>query len=125
LPYYNADIDLKQEGQTIDYRLRRSDRPAAEFHGRWTVGEPLPVTQPGSLEFFLTERYCLYSEHGERLCRARIHHRPWPLRTAKVSSFFSTMIEAQGLKAPEGDPLLHYAEEISVDIWALKKIETS
>jgi len=122
LPYYNADIDLKQEGQTIDYRLRRRDQPAAEFHSSWTIGEPLPVSQPASLEFFLTERYCLYSEYGESLYRARIHHQPWPLRSANLSSFSSTMIEALGLKAPGGDPLLHYAEEISVDIWALKKI---
>jgi uncharacterized protein YqjF (DUF2071 family) len=122
LPYYNADIELVQQGETIDYWLQRRDKPAAEFHGRWTIGEPLPVTHPDSLEFFLTERYCLYSKHSEDLYQARIHHQPWPLRRASLASFKSTMIEAQGLQAPAGDPLLHYAEEISVDIWALKKI---
>jgi uncharacterized protein YqjF (DUF2071 family) len=125
LPYYNADIELVQQGATIDYSLHRRDKPAAAFHGRWTIGEPLPATQPDSLEFFLTERYCLYSRYGGSLYRARIYHQPWPLRAANVSSFSSTMIEAQGLQTPAGDPLLHYAEEIAVDIWALKKIGTS
>jgi hypothetical protein len=32
------------------------------------------------------------------------------------------MIESVGLPTPQGDPLLHYAEEISVDIWGLKRL---
>jgi hypothetical protein len=35
------------------------------------------------------------------------------------------MIECRGLLTPKGDPLLHYAEELSVEIWPLKKIEGS
>jgi hypothetical protein len=31
------------------------------------------------------------------------------------------MIESLGVSTPPGDPLLHYAEELSVDIWPLKK----
>jgi hypothetical protein len=33
------------------------------------------------------------------------------------------MIESHGLSAPEGDPLLHYAEAIAVDIWSLEEVE--
>ena len=121
LPYYNADIELQQEAHTIDYSLLRRGEPAAEFQAEWTIGEPLPVSRPGSLEFFLTERYCLYSQHASKLYRGRIHHRPWPLQRAALSSYGSTMIESQGLTSPSGDPLLHYVEELTVDIWALQK----
>jgi len=124
LPYYNADIELKQEDDRIDYSLKRRDEPAAEFHGRWSIGEPFPVSQvsqPDSLEFFLTERYCLYSQQSSKLYRGRIYHRPWPLQKATLSSFTSTMIESLGLTTPAGEPLLHYAEELTVDIWALQK----
>jgi uncharacterized protein YqjF (DUF2071 family) len=123
LPYYNAEIELQQAGHTIDYRLRRTDEPAAEFAASWKVGEALPCSQAGSLEFFLTERYCLYSEHDREIYRARIHHKPWPLKAASLTSFRSTMIESHGLPTPAGEPLLHYAEEISVNIWPLENCE--
>ena len=61
LPYYNADIDLTQHDDTINYSLTRTDEPVANFAATWTVGAPLPQSQPDSLEFFLTERYCLFS----------------------------------------------------------------
>lgn len=123
LPYFNAEIELEEEDGTIDYTLSRRDEPHAEMEARWTIGEALPESEPGSLAFFLTERYCLYSEDSsEQLYRARIHHAPWPLQEASLESLRSTMIESQGLPTPEGDPLLHYAEALAVDIWPLKKV---
>jgi hypothetical protein len=32
------------------------------------------------------------------------------------------MIESLGLKSPKGEPVLHYTEEIEVDIWAIKRV---
>lgn len=121
LPYYNAEIELRQDGQTIDYSLTRTDDPPANFAATWKIGESLPESHPSSIEFFLTERYCLYSEGSGQLYRARIAHQPWPLQTARLSSFNSSMIESHGLPTPEGDPLLHYCEELDVDIWSLEK----
>ena len=122
LPYYNAEIDLDQEGPKIDYRLKRTDDPPAEFESTWKVGETLPYSHPGSVEFFLTERYCLYSAHEGEIFRARIYHEPWPLQKASLVSFESTMIESHDLPTPNEDPLLHYAEEISVEIWPLEEM---
>jgi uncharacterized protein len=121
LPYYNAEIELTQNSEAIDYQLRRTDEPPAEFKAAWRIGASLPTATVGSLEFFLTERYCLYSEHKGRIYRARIHHPSWPLQQAHVSSYDSTMIESLGLATPMTDPLLHYAEEIQVSIWPLKR----
>jgi uncharacterized protein YqjF (DUF2071 family) len=120
LPYYNAEIEIEEQGTRIDYSLTRTDDPPAELQASWKVGETLPYSHPGSLEFFLTERYCLYSERDGKLYRARIYHEPWPLKKAGLTSLSSTMIQSLGLPAPEQEPLLHYAEEISVDIWRLK-----
>ena len=125
LPYFNARMALKQESNSIMYTSIREDKRGApaRFDARWLIGDQLPQSQPGSIEFFLTERYCLYSEHQDEIYRASIHHHPWPLQQAKLTSFSSTMIEAQALPTPEGAPLLHYAEKLSVDIWPLKKAE--
>jgi uncharacterized protein len=124
LPYFNAEMELEQEDATIIYSSTRteSDEPEAKLATTWKIGETLPYSHPGSLEFFLTERYCLYSAHKQKLYRARIFHEPWPLKKASLSSFDSTMIESHGLPTPKGDPLLHYAEEISVDIWSLEEV---
>ncbi len=123
LPYFHAHIELAQTAATIHYKLRRMHpNPRAEFQATWTCGAALPPSQPDSLAFFLTERYCLYAAHGARLYRSRIHHRPWPLQRAELSALHSTMIEAHDLPTPEGDPLLHYAEALAVDIWPLQRL---
>lgn len=124
LPYFKAEMSLEQEGKTINYSSRRSDGRGspAEFQATWNIGDPLPQSTPNSLEFFLTERYCLYSFHRDQVFRSRIFHERWPLRSATVESYQSTMIESLGLPEPQGEPLLHYAESIAVDIWPLKKV---
>jgi uncharacterized protein YqjF (DUF2071 family) len=124
LPYYYADIELKEHGKTIDYRLDRDDddSPAA-FKATWKIGDPLAQSQPGSKEFFLTERYILYAEHDDQLYRARIHHEPWPLQEAELKSWGSSMVEANRLRQPPGEPIVHYAEEIDVEIWYLEKVD--
>ena len=119
LPYFRARMGLKRQGRTIRFASRRT-HPAvpAEFDAAWTVGDKLPQSQPGSLEFFLTERYCLYSARKDHLYRARIFHRPWPLHGAHLLSCRSTMIESQGLPSPGGIPLLHQqGEPLRVRIW--------
>jgi uncharacterized protein YqjF (DUF2071 family) len=124
VPYFTADLSLRQQGDSITYRSRRTHRgaPAARFDARWTFGARLPESQPGSLEFFLTERYCFYTTRGASVFRCRIHHAPWPLSSAEVSTYHSTMIESHGLPAPEGPPLLHYAEAVTADIWPLERM---
>ena len=122
LPYFNAAIDLEQIGATIDFALKRTEEPAAAFRGSWNIGETIPFSHPDSLEFFLTERYCLYAEAGKDLYRARIFHQPWPLQKATLKAHESTMIESLGLKTLRGEPVLNYAEEIEVDVWPIKKL---
>jgi uncharacterized protein YqjF (DUF2071 family) len=124
LPYFNAQMSLTQTGNTISYSSVRKDRRGepAELQAIWTIGDTLPAALPDSLDFFLTERYCLDTENNGKLYRARIHHQPWPLRKAELNSLDSTMIESHGLTILDGDPLLHYCEELSVEIFWLKEI---
>lgn len=132
LPYFNAEMSLDQKEKTINYSSKRIDERGApaEFKATWNIGEPLPQSTPESLEFFLTERYCLYSHHHDQLYRSRIFHQAWPLRKAELVSatpalaggYRSTMIESLGIPQPEGEPLLHYAESIAVGIWPLKQV---
>jgi len=125
LCYFNARMRLDQTGNTINYSSIREDKRAApaRFEASWSIGESLSESQPDSLEFFLTERYCLYVSHRDQLHRSRIFHNPWPLRRATISNYQSTMIESLGVAEPRGQPLLHYAESVAVDIWPLRRVE--
>jgi uncharacterized protein YqjF (DUF2071 family) len=124
LRYFTAEMSLKQNGKRIVYHSRRThrDAPAASFDATWKIGDALGESAPGSLEFFLTERYCFYTVSGESVYRCRIQHAPWQLRSAEVSAYKSTMIESYNLPTPEGKPLLHYCEELAVDVWTLERV---
>ena len=113
-------MSLERRERNLYFASRRAPRHTApaEFEAVWTVGEKLPQCVPGSLEFFLIERYCLYSARGGKLYRVRILHSPWPLHAARLLSCRSTMIEGQGLPSPEDGPLLHQqGEPLKVRVW--------
>jgi uncharacterized protein len=125
LPYFQALMTLEEQEQTIRFTSRRMHvgAPAAQFEATWTGGEFLPELAPDTLDFFLIERYCLYSASGGSLYRGRIFHPPWPLRRATLSGLSSTMIQAQGLLEPVGEPLLHFqAAPLDVEIWPLEEV---
>jgi uncharacterized protein len=122
LPYYFADIELKGKYK-LKYRLKRRDEPSAAFKAEWSAGKALPQAQPGSREFFLTERYVLYTQFEHELFRARIHHEPWQLYEAELTTFASSMLEGKQIPHPKTQPILHHAEQVSVDIWPLESVE--
>lgn len=70
----------------------------------WNSGVHRPEPAPESLDFFLIERYCLYSADGGTLYRARVHHPPWQLREAQLHHLASTMSQAHGLPSLTGGP---------------------
>lgn len=124
LPYFNARMELTQSGNKIRYASTRTHKNArsATLGAEWQIGGALEESVRGTLPFFLTERYCLYAAHREKLMRMRIFHPPWPLRRATLNSWESTMVESHGLPEPKGEPLLHYAERIDVKIWPDKVV---
>jgi uncharacterized protein YqjF (DUF2071 family) len=124
LPYFHAQIRLEQNGTGVHFRsLRKHAGTPAEFEAAWSPGETLPEAKPGSLEFFLIERYCLYAERRGHLYRALVHHPPWQLCRATLLSLASIMVEAQGIPAPSGAPLVHaQAEPQRVEVWPLQRV---
>jgi uncharacterized protein len=125
LPYFRARMRLQEKHASIQFTSTRAHpgAPPARFEGTWARGEPLPSPPPDSLDFFLVERYCLYTLHWGRLYRVRIFHRPWPLRRVERLSFTSTMLESQGLPTPPEAPRRHaQGEPLRVGIWPPERL---
>jgi uncharacterized protein YqjF (DUF2071 family) len=125
LPYFRARMRLQEKHASIQFTSTRAHpgAPPARFEGTWARGEPLPSPPPDSLDFFLVERYCLFTTHWGRLYRVRIFHRPWPLRRVERLSFTSTMLESQGLPTPPEAPRRHaQGEPLRVGIWPPERL---
>jgi uncharacterized protein YqjF (DUF2071 family) len=123
LPYHDADIKFENNGGKLEFAMdRNGGEPSAYFNARWSIGRGMTESVPGSLEFFLTERYCLYAEHKEGLYRARINHRPWPLQVAALESFGTDLFQANSLPVPDADPMVFAGGPVKVEVWPIERI---
>ncbi len=126
LPYFDARMSCRKEGDETHYRSVRTHRgaPPAKFSARYRpAGEPFE-SRPGTIEDFLTERYCLYAADGRgRVRRGDIHHRLWPLRPAEAEVETLEMAEQIGVKLPDTPPLLHHAGRLDVLAWPPRRLE--
>ena len=120
LNYIFARFRVQSEADLCTYEVAR--RRGASSRITWRVGEPLPQAQPGSIEHFLTERYCLYSASKGRVWRGMVHHEPWTLCTADVPDFDDELVAAAGIDV-EGPPLCHAARPVHVHGWPIKRIK--
>jgi uncharacterized protein len=120
LPYYSATMQVTARATAIDYESRRTGSdPAAEFVATYEPTGPADTAAPGSLDYFLTERYCLYHhDHGGSPYRLEIHHGPWALQPARATVTRNTMAAASGIALPDEAPLLHFAKRQDVLAWA-------
>ena len=125
LPYFDAKMSCDVVGDEIRYRSVRTHRgaPRAEFAARYRpVGAPLE-SRTGTLEEFLTERYCLYAANGRgNVYRGDIHHHPWPLRRAELEVESLAMTEQIGFALPESEPLLHFSRRLDTLAWPPRRI---
>jgi uncharacterized protein YqjF (DUF2071 family) len=112
LPYRHVQMTMREDDGRYAFA---SDRLRVRYR---STGTPRPAA-PGSLEHFLTERYCLYAQDGEAVYRAEIHHPPWPLQPAEAELEHTAM--PPGV-APPGEPLLHFAERQDVVVWPLEAV---
>lgn len=123
LPYFQARIQkyVIDDSQKITYHSIRNDKRAnsGEFHADyWAVSE-IFQSFPGSLEHWLTERYCLYGlDNKGNPFRGEINHKPWPLQLAEADISVNTLAASFGIELPNKNPLLHFAKKLEVQIWS-------
>jgi uncharacterized protein YqjF (DUF2071 family) len=120
LPYYSAAMTVERSTDGVRYDSKRRGRLPAEFGATYSAAGVPFTPSPGSLEYFLTERYCLYhyNRRGEPY-RLEIHHLPWLLQGARATITTNTMGAASRLTIDSAPPvLLHFARRQDVIAWA-------
>lgn len=121
LPYHLMRATYEERGLYLRWHSSRigAPRPYVFEAAYRAVGAPSPA-EPGSLEAFLTERYCLYAAHRGELYRAEIHHPPWPLQVAELELDLTTMTP-DGIDLPPDAPLVHFSARQDVVLWQLER----
>lgn len=124
LPYFNADMSVWTDGGSVHYASKRADRraQAGEFRAVYRPTSPIYRSEPGTLDYWLTERYCLYAAASSRLYRCEIVHPPWPLQRAEADIQVNTVAQSRGIALPDQAPLLHYAERLDVLAWYVERV---
>ncbi|HZT42777.1 MAG TPA: DUF2071 domain-containing protein [Chthonomonadaceae bacterium] len=126
LPYYEASMEVRHEGGWVQYSSYRIDskEAPADLVGRYRPAGDVFHARKGSLEYFLAERYCLYTlDESGQVYRGEIHHPPWPLQPAEAELTQNTMAQAQGICLPDSPPLLHFAIYQPTLIWPLEPVQ--
>jgi uncharacterized protein YqjF (DUF2071 family) len=122
LPYFLAAMSCTAEAGWIRYQSLRKERrgSAASLRARYRAMGDVFHAQPGSIEHFLAERYCLYTADKKRnIIRCQIHHPPWPLQLAEAELQENTMAAAAGITIADHQPeLLHFSRHQEVVVWA-------
>ena len=124
LPYFDARMAWRADGEIRHYTSERTHRgaPGARFRGSYQPLGPPILAAPGSLEHFLTERYCLYAAGPRGVLRGEIHHAPWPLRSGAATVEECDMTRLVGIDLAGPPPLVHTVDSIDVAAWWPERI---
>jgi uncharacterized protein YqjF (DUF2071 family) len=133
LPYFWAQMSIKPlkvqaggEREFSFYSRRLLSGKQVKFVARYRGLGPtrkLVQSRAGTIEYFLTERYCLFTTDPlGRLLRANIHHVPWPLEDAEADIEQNDLPWQFGLRLPNTKPLLHYSRHLAVYVWSAELV---
>lgn len=123
LPYHRAAIELRRADDEFHFRAERIDGGSdVRFAAAYAPSAPVARATKGSLEAFLTERYCLYAGHPDGgLLRCDVHHEPWPLQRARAWVDAEALVAPHGIVLPATPPLLHFSRGLDVVVWAPRR----
>lgn len=112
LPYYHANVNLTVEQRRVRFESRRRHpgaRPAT-FAATYGPTSPGYTAEPGTLEYFLVERYRYYTQAPDGSLRyAQVTHEPWRVYEADARITTNTLFRANNLPTPDATPTFLYS----------------
>lgn len=125
VPYHRATISTVDDGGAVKWACdRRWPGPAMSgFKADFEVGEALAPSQPGSLEFFLAERYQFYVwNKAGALWRARVHHAPYPLHAVPRALVTPALVEAAGFPSTGARTADFFSPGVDVEVFSFERV---
>jgi uncharacterized protein YqjF (DUF2071 family) len=123
LPYQHSEMRHQPGGDRIAYYSRRRTPGAACAEFSY---QPNPNGSPAaedSLEWFLVERYLLFSADSKgRLYCGKVHHRPYRISPAVCESWSTAPLALDGFIEPTDPPAsMLAAAPVDVEIFPLRR----
>lgn len=117
LPYHRADMKAENREDGIHYSCTRRSIPEQTTRFIYSAGEPVAPPIPGSLEYFLVERYYLFAHHEQEMKNSigQVNHVPYPLVKAQVEQWSGEAIQQAGFDIGDREPD-HSAMSHGVDV---------
>jgi uncharacterized protein len=123
LPYHHAAMrEEREDDAAVFYRSHRrgTDR---ELCFRYRPQGPKRLAEPGSLEFFLVERYLLFARDpaAPRSRIGRVFHDPYEIQDAEAPLWDDGLFSLEGLPRPDREPdHVLFSEGVDVDVFGLE-----
>jgi len=97
LPYYHAFIVFeKRRGENL-FHVAREEAEIFVSHFRWTPLEGERLAKPGSLDFFLLERYRFFAQNASgRLFSGQVYHEPYRIQNARLNLYDENLFPLNG-----------------------------
>jgi uncharacterized protein YqjF (DUF2071 family) len=103
LPYQHARMQATHSDDWIDYSChRRGEAAVSRF--RYQVSHETHAAEPGSLEFFLAERYLLFSQSPRGIRCGQVFHTPYPLAAVNLEAWDVHPLLQAGFADPHRPP---------------------
>jgi uncharacterized protein YqjF (DUF2071 family) len=126
LPYYwtRSRYELDRTTGHVRYEsCRRGADPALACRFDYEPAGPQRPAGPGTLEFFLVERYILFAAGRDRLYSGQVHHAPYRIGDAHVRQWDANVIELSVLNRPEREPdHIATCRGVDVEVFPLKPV---
>ncbi len=124
LPCERARLALRKEGEGWVFACRsRAGERLFMFSVRYRPEGPVFQPAPGSLEHWLTERFCYYAAGRDgRVGRGEIEHPPWSLQAARVNLTESVWPAAFGIESGGTPPLAFYSRRQEAFAWLPERV---
>lgn len=121
LNYFHAEMSVDAHQDRVCYKSKRDDGLCeCDLEVRYDGAESLAV--PGSLPFFLIERYLVFSQKREDLLASQVHHSPYHLRSGQVTRCHETLTRSASLTCPDLEPTFQYCNGVDVDVFSFQKV---
>lgn len=124
LPYQPAKICIhKKENAFHCSSTRQKSNHPIIYEGMHTPNSEIFFPIEGTLDHWLTERYCFFSSNKrENLFCCEIHHSPWPLQHAKTVVKKNTLFSPFHIDVNGIQPIAHFSKGVDSLIWNIKSV---